>query len=254
MRRIVARLFFPLVLSVSSVALAAPAAMGAVAPPAPRIATPATPARTALANELVGYTQPTDLMLKAVLVGYEKGAAEEGLDAGAELDELVPGLSARLTERGKAELVALVAERIPQMHERLATMFAVNCTEEELKALIAFYSSPAGAKMIRSITLSDSGGDAFDDAKLTADEATTANRAAARDAAKLLSGDEWLAMMSFVASPGGRAIKTFGPQVQAISADWMTELMADFSKRIEPIAEQMVAEAVEEADKKAGTN
>ena len=128
MRRIVARLFFPLVLSVSSVALAAPAAMGAVAPPAPRIATPATPARTALANELVGYTQPTDLMLKAVLVGYEKGAAEEGLDAGAELDELVPGLSARLTERGKAELVALVAERIPQMHERLAIMFAGNCT------------------------------------------------------------------------------------------------------------------------------
>jgi len=79
-------------------------------------------------------------------------------------------------------------------------------------------------------------------------------RAAAKDAAKSLDGDEWLAMMSFVASPSGRAVKALGPQVQAISADWMTQLMAEFSKRIEPIAGQMVAEAVEEADKKAGTN
>jgi len=250
--RIVAWLFIPLVLSGPGVALAAPGTDNVAAAPAPRISTPVTPARTALAKELVGYTQPTDLMLKAVLVGYEKGAAEEG--GSAELDELSPGLSARLAERGKAELVALVAERIPQMHERLAAMFAANCAEEELKGLIAFYSSPAGSKMIRSITLSDSGGDAFDDAKFTADEAATANRAAAKDAAKSLDGDEWLAMMSFVASPSGRAVKALGPQVQAISADWMTQLMAEFSKRIEPIAGQMVTEALEEADKKAGTN
>lgn len=240
------RLFIPLALMASTGALAAPAAS------APDKA--AASARTALARELVGYTQPKDLMLQAVLTGYDKGAAEQDPNDLAELDEVQPGLGARLAERGKAELIAFTAERLPVMHERLASLFAANCTEEELKSLIAFYSSPAGAKMIRSITMSDHGGEAFTDEKFTAEEAATANRAAAKDAAKALDGDEWLAMMKFAGSPGGRAAKALGPQVQAISAEWMTSLMTDFSRRIEPIVEQMVTQAVEEADKKSGTN
>ena len=241
--------------------LASSEALAALVPPPPvvsipaveaRVPTPATPARTALAKQLVGYTQPKDLMLNAVLTGYERGAAEQGGNDLAALDAIQPGLGARLADRGKAELVALVAERIPQMHERLATLFAANCTEEELKSLIAFYSSPAGAKMIRGVTMSDRGGDSFDDEKLTAQEATSVNKAAARDVAKSLDGEEWLAMIKFATSPGGRAAKALGPQVQAISAEWMTQLMADFGKRIEPIVEQMVTQAAQEADKKPG--
>lgn len=253
-RNIVCRTaIFSISLAASTAALAEPAASPPAAP-APRVASPATPVRMALAKELVGYTQPKELMLHAVLTGWEKGAAEQDEDYLAELDAIQPGLGARLTERGKAELVALVAALIPQMHDRLAELFAGNCTEEELKALIAFYSSPAGSKMIRSITLSDSGGDAFDDEQLTTAEATSANRAAAKEAVKTLDGDEWLATVIFSVSPGGRVVKALGPQVQAISAEWMTKLMADFGKRIEPIAEEMVKQAVEEADKRAGAN
>lgn len=241
-------IFISFSLFASSAALAAPPA--GTLDTAPRISAPATPARTALARELVGYTQPKDLMLSAVLTGYDKGSAEQDEWNLAELDEIQPGLGVRLAERGKAELVALVAERIPQMHERLAALFAGNCSEEELKGLIAFYSSPAGAKMIRGVTMSDSGGEAFDDEQLTAAEATSANRAAAKNAAKSLDGNEWLAMIKFSTSPGGRAAKALGPQVQAISAEWMTQLMADFGKRIEPIVDQMVKQAFEEADKK----
>lgn len=253
MIRTFAGIFLPLSLIASTGAFATPPAIVAPAP-APDAATPATPARMALAKELVGHTQPKELMLHAVLTGWDKGVAEQDADYQAELEAIQPGLGARLTERGKAELVALVAEQIPQMHDRLAALFAGNCTEEELKSLIAFYSSPAGAKMIRSITMSDSGREAFDDETLTTAEATSANRAAAKDAVKALDGDEWLAAVQFSASPGGRAVKELGPQVQAISAEWMTRLMADFGKRIESITEEMVKRAVEEADKQAGDN
>jgi hypothetical protein len=250
MNHIVALLSVSLALNAPSAAFSAPSAP----PPASASLTPVTPERTALARELVGYTQPKDLMLSAVLFGYEKGASEQDAGDLAKLESIQPGLGARITERGKTELVALVSEEIPRMHDRLATLFAANCTGEELKALIAFYSSAAGTKMIRSVTMSDTGGDSFDDEKFTADEATRANRAAAKEAAKSLNGDEWMVMMKFATSPAGRAAKALGPQVQAISAEWMTRLMADFGKRIEPITEEMVKRAVEEADKRAGAD
>lgn len=251
MIRTIAGMFLPLSLIASTGAIATPPAIDT---PASGVATPATPARIALAKELVGHTQPKEQMVHAVLTGWDKGVAEQDEDYQAELEAIQPGLSAKLTERGKSELVALVAEQIPQMHDRLAALFAGNCTEEELKALIAFYSSPAGAKMIRSITMSDSGGEAFDDEQLTTAEATSANREAAKEAVKSLDGDEWLAAVRFSVSPAGRVVKALGPQVQAISADWMTRLMADFGKRIEPITEEMVKRAVEEADKQVGAN
>ncbi|MGH6705192.1 MAG: DUF2059 domain-containing protein [Sphingomicrobium sp.] len=251
MIRTVAGIFLPLTLIASTGAFATPPAIDT---PMHSAATPATPVRMELAKELVGYTQPKELMLHAVLTGWEKGVAEQDEDYQADLEAIQPGLGAKLAERGKAELVTLVAEQIPQMHERLAALFAGNCTEEELKSLIAFYSSPAGAKMIRSITMSDSGEEAFDDEQLTTAEATSANRKAAKEAVKLLDGDEWLAAVKFSVSPGGRVVKALGPQVQAISAEWMTRLMADFGKRIESITEEMVKRAVEEADKMAGDN
>ena len=222
---------------------------------ATRALPPATPARTALAGELVGYTQPKALLLEAVLVGWNKGIAEQQAAADlAELDRIESGLSAKFLDRGQAEIVALVSERIPEMHRRLAGVYADNCTEEELKALIAFYSSPLGTKLIRSMTLSVTGADSFDDEKFTAEEATQANREAARDAVKSLSGDEWIEAVKFGVSPSGRLVKSLAPKVQAISAEWMTKLMADFGTRMEPIAEEMVMQALEQADKQGAAD
>ena len=213
-----------------------------------------TPARTALARELVGYTQPKELMIEAVMHGWELGVSEQSAAEFDRLDEIQPGLGARLTERGKSELVNLVAVRIPQMQDKLAKLYADNCTEAELKEMIAFYSSATGRKLIRSVTMADKGGDAFDDEKVTAAEATKANREAAKDAVATLDGDEWIEALKFGVSPGGRIVKKLTPQVQAISAEWMTLLLADFGKRMEPITEEMVMQAIEQADKKASTD
>ena len=223
----------------------------AAAPPA-HVSPPATPARTALAMELVGHTQPPELMIEAVMAGWNKGIAEQDAAELASLDEIQAGLSTRFLDRGKAEIVALVTERMPLMHRRIAAIYADNCTEEELKALIAFYSSPLGIKLIRSMTLSVSGSNPFDDDdKVTAAEATQANREAARDAVKSLTGDEWIEATRFGISPTGRLVKRLGPKVQAVAADWMTGLMSDYGTRMETVAEEMVGQAIEEADKAA---
>ena len=218
--------------------------------PAPALSPP-SPARTALARELVGHTQPKELMIEAVLFGWNKGVAEQdAADLGA-LDKIQAGLSGRFIDRGRAEIVAIVSERIPEMHSQIAAIYADNCTEEELKALIAFYSSPVGKKLIRSMTMSISGSDPFEDDKVTAAEATQANREAAREAVKTLSGDEWIEAAKFGLSPTGRKVKSLAPKVQAAAADWMTRLMADYGTRMETIAEEMVGKAIEEADKTA---
>jgi hypothetical protein len=244
-----------LLASMPAVAAPAPTAPTVPAAPpaaaAPRVATPATPARQALARQLIGYTQPKDLMMESVLRGWDLGAAENTDDI-AQLDSVQPGLGARLAERGQAELVAMVDQQFAHMQDQLATLFADNCSEEELNSLIAFYSSPTGRKMVRSIMMADTAGDAFDDERLTPEEAASANRAASKAAVKSLDGNEWIAAVKFGASPAGRAVKALSPQVQAISAEWLTSLMAEFGKRIEPIAEEMVAKAVEEADKQGG--
>jgi len=220
------------------------------APPA-HVNSPATPARTALAKDLVGHTQPPELMIEAVMVGWNLGVAEQQASELAALDKIQPGLSGLFLDRGKTEIVALVSERIPQMRQQLAAIYADNCSEEQLRELIAFYSSPLGTKLIRSMTLSVKGSESFDDDQVTAAEATQANREAAQDAVKALSGDEWIAAARFGLSPSGRLVKTLAPKIQSVAADWMTRLMADYGTRMETVAEEMVGQAIEEADKAA---
>lgn len=241
-------LVFLIAITAASAAAAAPPPPAAVTSAAPetRKLPPATPARIALARKLVGYTQPPELMTSAVVKGWEEGLKNER-ESFDSLEAIQAGLGAKLADRGKAEIVSLVRERIPQLHDRLGALFADNCTEQELQELIVFYSSPAGSKLIRSITLSNSADEVFEDDKVTAAEAIQANRQASRAAVQDLSSAEQAEVVKFAFSPAGNAVKTVGPRVQAISAEWMTATMAAFDKRIEPIVQQIVGQAVAEA-------
>jgi len=225
---------------------APPSVVTPAAPGEARNLPPATPARIALARKLVGYTQPPELMTSAVLKGWEEGIRSEG-DSFSSLNSIQDGLGAKVAARGKAEIVGLVKDRIPQLHDRLATLFAANCSEQERSELITFYSSSAGAKIIRSITLSNAGAEALDDDKITADEAMKASREASRIAARTLDSAEQAEMIKFAFSAAGRRVKLIGPEVQAISAEWMTATMAEFGQRIEPIVTDMVEKAAAEA-------
>jgi hypothetical protein len=254
MNNCIVRMVGVLAAASGSAAMAAPAATPVAPPPVitpaapqtPRSLPPATPVRVALARELVGYTQPPELMTSAVMAGWEKGLAEEQ-ESFDTLDAAQPGFGTQLAERGKAEIVGLVRERIPQLHDRLATHFAASCTEQELKDLIAFYSSPTGAKLIRSITMSDTDTDAFDDNQLTATEATRMNRKASLGAIKELNADDQAAVIKFAFSPAGRAAKMAGPTVQAISAEWLNSVMAEFGNRVERIAQELLEKGAKEA-------
>lgn len=214
-----------------------------VAPPASRALQTAIPAKIALARQLVGHTQPPELMTHALLKGWDE-AKQKDKESFAALDAIEAGLGTKLSDRGRAELTMLVTERIPQLHERLAALFAANCTEQELRELIGFYSSSAGRKLIHSVIMSDAGGDEFDDEKLTAEEAIKINRQASAAAAKTLNSVEQATLVKFAISPAGRAAKAVGPQVQAVSAEWMNGIMSEFSRRIEPIINETVDKAV----------
>lgn len=184
-------------------------------------------------------------MMTAVLSGWDQGMKEEEATM-AELDTLSPGLAKAIAERGKAELTAMVKERLPGLQNRVSGIYAANADENELQSVLTFLRSPTGAQFVRSVMLSDAGDSAVvDDGEISTAEVKKANRQASMEALRGLNPQQKVELIRFGVSPGGRVMKTIGEQIQPALAAWLTGLMQDYEKRVEPIIEKIVLEALE---------
>ncbi len=194
------------------------------------------------------HTQPADLMMQSVLMGWDRGFAEDRSHFD-ELDALSPGLGKIVYELGRTEMIAAVDAAIPLFREELSGIFAANASETELRSLIDFYSSPTGKKMIRLMTLADasSGKEAAEDEVFTTDEVTKANRDAVRASLTQFTPQDRVALLKFGISPAARAAKVAGPKVQAATAGWMNRVMADFKARLDPKVEALVSKRIKDA-------
>lgn len=218
------------------------AALLAAGSPQPAVAaTPASPATDvgshhALALELAQTGQPTVLLIEGVLMGYDLATQAQKPDEDAlEVEKEFPGFLAKVQQRGRAELESLIAERAPALHRQLADIYAANLNDAQMRDMMGFLRSPTGAKFVRSMMLSSTGAASADDLTLTAEEVATENRAAATETMKKMSGDEWLEFMKFATSPAGQANRALAEKAQPVVASVMTDLMAEFASRMEPI-------------------
>jgi hypothetical protein len=98
-----------------------------------------TPAAIAAGKELVAVTGATALFTPLVA-----GVIEQ-----AKLLYLQqnPGLSKDLNEIAD-KLRADIMPRLSEINDEVAKLYAANFTEAEIKAILAFYQSPAGKKML----------------------------------------------------------------------------------------------------------
>ena len=213
---------------------------------APAVPVPAAPRPAAskeLALEVARHGQPTALLVEGVLKGYDHAAAEERehpREEAIELEKQFPGFLGKLQARGREELAALMAERAPVLHERLAEVYAANLSDADMRALIAFFETPTGKKFVRSMALSPPSSNAADDLELTEAEVAAAGKSAAAYSLKQMSGDEWVELVKFGASPAGRANRALNAKVQPVVATIMTEIMTDFTKRMQPITMEVL--------------
>jgi len=228
-------------ISFAAVILVAQPSYAAPVASAPAASRPA--ASKELALEVARLGQPTALLVEGVLKGYDQAAAKEREHPGEEsiaLEKQFPGFLGKLQARGREELAALMAERAPVLHERLAEVYAANLSDADMRSVIAFFQTPTGKKFIRSMALSPPAGNAADDLKLTEAEVAAAGKSAAAYSLKQMSGDEWVELVKFGASPAGRANRALNAKVQPVVATIMTEIMTDFTKRMQPITMEVL--------------
>jgi hypothetical protein len=231
-------------------ALVAQPSFAAPAVPVPAASRPA--ASKELALEMARLGQPTALLVEGVLKGYDHAAAKEREHPGEEaiaLDKQFPGFLGKLQARGREELAALMAERAPVLHERLAEVYAANLGDAEMRAVIAFFETPTGRKFVRSMAMSPPASNAADDLQLTSAEVADASKSAAAYSLKQMSGDEWVELVKFGASPAGRANRALNAKVEPVVATFMTDMMTDFAKRMQPITMEVFEQYTKPAAK-----
>ena len=167
---------------------------------------------------------------------YQEKPSEETVA----LEKQFPGFLGKLRTRGREELAAIMTERAPVLHERLAEVYVANLSDTDMRALIAFFQTPTGTKFVRTMALSPPAGNAADDLKLTEAEVAEAGKSATAYSLKQMSGDEWVELVKFGASPAGRANRAVNGKVQPVVATVMTEMMTDFTKRMQPITMEVL--------------
>jgi hypothetical protein len=214
------------------------AAPAAPAPAASRLA-----ASKDLALQLARIGQPQELLVEGVLKGYDLAAEKEKNDEEAiAVEKQFPGFLTKLKERGRQELAAIMAERAPILHERLAEVYIANLSDADMRGMIAFFQTPTGQKFIRTMALSPPAGNAAEDLKLTEAEVADAGKSAAAYSLKQMSGDEWVELVKFGTSPAGRANRGIDAKVGPVVATVMTEMMTDFAKRMQPITMEILGQ------------
>lgn len=223
--------------AVSTQVFAAPAIAHAVTAQAAS----STSSARALALQLSQTAQPADLLVEAVLKGYDEGFSEEQANSEtAEIEREFPGYLEKLRLRGRIELEKVMREHAPVLQRRTADVYAADVSEEHMRNAIAFLRTPTGAKMLRGVTLAPSDTGSANDLNLTVEEVATEARAAALHSVKQLTGAERVELMKFAASPAGVAFRDTDHKITPIVAETMNEVMAEFAERIDPIAVELL--------------
>lgn len=197
-------------------------------------------ARRQLALELAKISQPADLLVEAVITGYDQAAAEDADEEMVAINKEFPGFLDKVRLRGRDEIATLMAARAPLLQQKVADVYAADLEEDHLRQLISFLKSPTGQKFIRTMALAPGSSWTADDLTLTETEVAAEARSAAAHSMKQMSGDESIELIKFAVSPAGQANRRIAPKIQKVVATGMTEIMTDFAALMEPITLELL--------------
>ncbi|MEN3748679.1 DUF2059 domain-containing protein [Sphingomonas sp. HF-S3] len=211
-------------LALGTAVTAAPAlAQSGALPPRPIAA--ADPARRALALQLAKTLAPEDATIMAIerviAVDIPKAMlADANMKA---LEQEYPGVIKAVAEGMAPVLLRYSRDSLPGAWDSIADVLAESLTQDDLRAALAFYGGPTGAKIIarmhQSVDFAPVLGEMLktEDFGLTESQLARTVRRSESDVIDRLTPQELAEAEAFVRSPTGAKIVALTPRVQAIS-------------------------------------
>ena len=236
-----------ILLGAASMLAASLSSSGAAAPPT-QGAKPATAAPAALSENALRLSRlvnSSDKMLELGMRGFEGGIQAElkRKPEEAAIYARNPGLLDAILAAARPVMRKHLLAVIPQHQQRFAGFYAGNFTPEEIDQLIAFYSSPTGAKVIDAMYAGMDVGKIVAAAGTTPESPLTArqvgefNNSAAATLPDKFDAEDWKAMFIFAASPVRAKLQRLSPALNQLVADVENEpdpaFDADLDKAIE---------------------
>ncbi|QIG78778.1 DUF2059 domain-containing protein [Stakelama tenebrarum] len=171
----------------------------------------------------------------------------------AELERQYPGIADVMMNSIRSYSTRDALERLPDLWERFADIYADGLTDAELAVVQAFYESPAGQRfldatiagldprpmMAEMIQRSERAAEASDISRMTT--------RAGVSAVGQLSSEDQAALMAFAKTGAFRKMSLLAPRIQQASADWANdqspELMAEAQAAMVNAATAYMAQA-----------
>jgi len=228
------------------IAIAAALAAAAPAPvPQPSSAQSVSeaPASPGTAAALARTVAPADLMIPLEIEQAKKAILGlPTLDPDAkELEALYPGIWAAVWAATEPEMRRSVNADFPKFWAALENLYKSRLTETEAQAVLTFYRSPSGQKLLRGLTenfdatpimaeavKSDSG-------KVSADQLARVTDAAKAAAAKRAGPEDLADMMALLHSVTIEKFKAVGMETQKITLDWVNKDDADGEAKMQQV-------------------
>jgi uncharacterized protein DUF2059 len=230
-------------------ALAAAAPAPVAAPPqSPVQATPAAPATKATAAALARAVAPGDLMIP-----YELEQAHRAIVGLPPIDEDAkalegeyPGIWAAVWAAIEPEMRQWVEADYPGFWAALEQMYVARLTEPEAQALLTFYRSATGRKLIRGMI------ENFDampmvkdvvaapDSAVTAETLNQATRAAQSRAVAQIGREDVGELMILIHYVPMEKFRAIGAETQQITLDWVNKPDPEGDKRLQRLMEDAI--------------
>lgn len=219
--------------------LTSPAMAGTPAVPAPA---PEFPSARQAAAALAQTVAPREIMIPLNLKWAEKGMEELpklNAESGA-LEREYPGIHQTMWLAAKDEVRAQLEKDIPDLWRRLERLYVAEMTESEIRALLNFYATPTGQRLIAAmygnsdlqpmIESMATSGDGNASEQSFKDVTENAKRKAIANAN--IEPKDILPLMSSLSLPKMRAI---GQKVQQAALEWVNEDDAPNQERIDKL-------------------
>lgn len=217
-----------------------------------------SPVHFEAALKLAEALRPPESLRAEMQYGFDGGLAKD-LQSDpdvAEMEADYPGITAYMLSSIRSEVEAQVTKSMPELWNAIAEVFATGMNAAELEQAYAYYSSPAGQRLVAATNENADYSKlskaivADPDSAVKAKDVNSALRAGLSKTVADMSNEDLGVLMAFAKTPAYRKVEKLGPAVQEASAVWANTSTPENDKRLEDIAVKAIEDFIEKADTK----
>lgn len=177
----------------------------------------------------------------------------------AALEVEFPGITQRMLDAMQSEVETQVVAGLPDLWNRLGTIYAGSLTDAEMRELLIFYRSPTGQWLIDGIV---TGADfskwlgtvmTNPDVEITAGDLRSAVQGGHVQAGlvRTMTAEREADLRKLFATSAGRKVLALNPKLLEVGAAWSNESTPEEDARIDAIVDGVIAEFIDAPEDKS---